>query len=294
MLSAFACVGQNGTVLSQYMQNGLPLNPAFAGSRNSTSFTFSNRNQWVGIDGAPNTQTLSFHTVLKNEKLAPGLFLTNESIGISKSTGVFGNIAYRNKLYKGTLSFGLAAGVFMNKNSWKDVVTTTDGDDAIPLMTERVILPDVSFGTYYYTKKYFLSFSIPFMLGHTLKEGRKVEFNSDFSNYHMHLAGGYNYKINREWSLRPSVLVKYQHSFGAQVDVNALLGYKSTIVAGISYRSQDAILFLARFNISKQFQIGYSYDFTLNALSLASKGSHEITLQYDIKYRSRASNPRFF
>ncbi len=276
------------------MQNSLPLNPAFSGSRNSSSFTFSNRNQWVGIDGAPNTQTLSFHTVLKNEKLAPGLFVTNETIGISHSTGVFANLAYRNKLYRGTLSFGLAAGVFMNKNNWTDVVTTTEGDDAIPLMNERVILPDASFGAYYYTKKYFLSFSVPFMLGHTLKEGNQVQLNSDFKNYHMHLAGGGNIKLNREWNFRPSLLLKYQHSYGAQADINALVGYKKTVIAGISYRTQDAILFLARYNVSRQFQIGYSFDITLNKLAVASNGSHEITLQYDIKYRSRASNPRFF
>lgn len=276
------------------MQNGLPLNPAFAGSRNSTSFTFSNRTQWAGIDGAPVTQTLSFHTVLKNEKLAPGVFITNESMGISKSTGVFGNVAYRNKLYKGTLSFGLAGGVFMNKNNWLDVVTTVDGDQGIPTVNERVIIPDVSFGAYYFTRKYFVSFSVPFLLSHTLKSGGKIEINNDFSNYHLHLAVGLNHKINREWSIRPSVLIKYQGSFGTQIDINGLVGYKDILTAGLSYRTNDAIMFLCRYNISRQFMVGYSYDFTLSELSLASKGSHEITLQYDIKYRSRASNPRFF
>lgn len=294
MLTAASLYGQNGTVLSQYMQNSLPLNPAFAGSRNSTSFTFSNRNQWVGLDGAPNTQTLSFHTVLKNEKLAPGLFLTNESIGISQSTGVFGNLAYRNKLRKGTLSFGIAGGVFMNKNNWTDVVTNTEGDEAIPMLNERVILPDFSFGTYYFTKKYFLSFSIPFLLSHSIEGGNSIKFNNDLSNYHMHLAGGYNYKINRQWSLRPSLLAKYQHSYGAQFDINALVGYKNTLVAGVSYRTEDALLFLCRYNISKQFTAGYAFDFTLNELSVATRGSHEITLQFDIKYRSSAANPRFF
>jgi len=276
------------------MQNGLPLNPAFSGSRNSTSFTFSNRNQWVGIQGAPNTQTLSFHTVLKNEKLAPGLFLTNESIGISRSTGVFGNIAYRNRFRKGTLSFGLALGAFMNRNNWNEVVTTEAGDEAIPLYNQRVILPDASFGTYYFTKKYFVSFSIPFFLSHSLESGDKIALNNDFKNYHMHLAGGYNHKINREWSLRPSILVKYQNAYGAQVDFNALVGYKKTLVAGLSYRTQDAILLLMRYNITRQLNVGYTYDFTLSSLDITSRGSHEITLQYDIKYRSRASNPRFF
>ncbi len=276
------------------MQNSLPLNPAFAGSRNSTSFTFSNRNQWVGIDGAPNTQTLSFHTLMKSEKLAPGFFLTNESVGIAKSTGVFASLAYRNKLYKGTLSLGLAGGVFMNKNSWKDVVINTVGDDAIPIMSERVIMPDFSFGAYYYTRKHFVSFSVPFLLSHSLETGGKIGIKNDFSNYHFHLTGGTNHRLNREWSFRPSLLLKYQGSYGAQLDANALFGYKKAVIAGVSYRTNDAIMFLCRYNISRQFNIGYTYDFTLSELSVSSKGSHEITLQYDIKYRSRASNPRFF
>ncbi len=288
-------MAQSGTVLSQYMQNGLPLNPAFAGSRNSSSFTFSSRSQWVGIEGTPSTQTFSFHTVLKNENIAPGFFVTNDQIGISKSIGVFGNLAYRTKIRRGTFSIGLASGVFFNTNAWQNVITTSGEDPTIPLQNQRVIMPDASFGTYYYSKNYFLSFSVPFLLSHGVEvSSGKVSVDNDFKNYHLHLAGGYIHKINRDWSLRPSALVKYQHAFGAQLDVNALVEYRKSIVAGISYRTQDAVLFLCKLNISRQFGLGYTYDFTLSDLAVVSKGSHEVTLQYDIRYKTRAANPKFF
>ncbi len=288
-------ISQNGTVLSQYMQNGLPLNPAFSGSRNSSSFTLSGRSQWVGIEGAPATQIFSFHTVLKNENLAPGLVVINDQFGISKSVGVFGNLAYRTKIRKGTFSLGLASGVFFNTNNWTNISTTTGEDPTIPLENQRVIIPDASFGAYYYTKNHFLSFSVPFFLSHNVEvSSGKILVNNDFNNYHLHLAGGSIHKINRDWSLRPSLLVKYQRSFGAQLDVNALVEYRKTVVAGLSYRTGDALLFLCKLNISRQWSLGYTYDFTLSDLSIASKGSHEITLQFDIRYKSNAVNPKFF
>jgi len=286
---------QNGTVLSQYMQNSLPLNPAFCGSRNSSSFTFSNRSQWTGLQGAPRTQTLSIHTVLKNENIAPGLFITNEQIGISKSMGVFGNIAYRTRIRKGTFSLGLASGVFINTNSWQDVITTTGEDPSIPMHGQKVVIPDASFGTYYFTKNYFVSLSVPFLLSHSVEvSSGNISIDNNFENYHLHLAGGYIHKLNRQWSLRPSFLLKHQKAFGPQIDINALVEYKKTVVAGVSYRSQDAILFLCKYNISRQFGLGYTYDFTLSDLSIVSKGSHEITLQYDLRYNTRAANPKFF
>ncbi|MBL0343396.1 MAG: PorP/SprF family type IX secretion system membrane protein [Bacteroidetes bacterium] len=65
---------------TQYMFNEMFINPAYAGSREQISATMVYRNQWVGLEGAPKTQTASIHGPLMNKKLGLGLTIMNESI----------------------------------------------------------------------------------------------------------------------------------------------------------------------------------------------------------------------
>jgi hypothetical protein len=48
-------------VYSQYLQNGLVINPAYAGTREVLSGFLSYRMQWMGTSGSPLLQSLSFH-----------------------------------------------------------------------------------------------------------------------------------------------------------------------------------------------------------------------------------------
>ena len=57
---------------TQYMFNEMFINPAYAGSREHIALTALYRNQWVGIEGAPKTQTFSVHAPLRNEKIGLG------------------------------------------------------------------------------------------------------------------------------------------------------------------------------------------------------------------------------
>src|SRR5664279_3193939 len=60
-------------VYSQYLQNGLLINPAYAGSRGSLSTFLSYRMQWMGIPNAPAFQTISLNAPMKNDKVGLGL-----------------------------------------------------------------------------------------------------------------------------------------------------------------------------------------------------------------------------
>ena len=55
---------QQDAQYTQYMYNTISVNPAYAGSRGVMSILGLHRSQWVGLDGAPRTQTLSVHTPL--------------------------------------------------------------------------------------------------------------------------------------------------------------------------------------------------------------------------------------
>lgn len=55
-LSSYA---QQDAQYTQYMYNTMSVNPAYAGSRGVLSITALHRSQWVGLEGAPSTQTFN-------------------------------------------------------------------------------------------------------------------------------------------------------------------------------------------------------------------------------------------
>ncbi|MCD8406310.1 type IX secretion system membrane protein PorP/SprF, partial [Tenacibaculum dicentrarchi] len=68
---------------TQYMYNTMTVNPAYAGSNGHSIINLLGRTQWVGVDGAPDSQTLSYDTPLGYSGVGLGINLTNDRIGPS-------------------------------------------------------------------------------------------------------------------------------------------------------------------------------------------------------------------
>jgi len=295
LLAAITANAQHSQQTSQYMINGLAINPAYAGSKDAFSATAIYRSQWTGIDGAPRSQNLSFHGPLKNKKIALGLMLFHDALGVTSENGIFLNYAYRLPLQGGQLSMGLAGGVSFLRSNWTEATVIETSDIAFSSNSPLYVLPNFSTGIRYEHKDYFVGFSIPMPLTHQLTSGgtspataiRPKEFK-----YFIH--AGYYYQINEQWMVSPSALVKILPSVGSQIDINAIVEYNELIGLGMSYRSNDAVVAMAQFRINKQFTVGYSYDFTTSQLSNYTNGSHEISLRYDLNYKVKVANPRFF
>src|SRR6056297_2794955 len=82
-------VGANAQQLpqfTQYMYNTISINPAYAGNRDAISVVGLHRSQWSGLEGAPQTQTLSIHSPLRNEKIGLGLSIINDKAGYENYT----------------------------------------------------------------------------------------------------------------------------------------------------------------------------------------------------------------
>ncbi|MCB0762120.1 MAG: type IX secretion system membrane protein PorP/SprF [Flavobacteriales bacterium] len=294
VMATSAMLAQHTPLLSQYMTNGLPLNPAFAGSRDAFSVAGSMRSQWTQFDGAPKNQTFSIHAPMKNESLAFGVLLFNDEIGVTHETGIHAIGAYRVKLGQGRLSFGLSAGISNYRNNWNEVITTQHQDDVFRSGDDRYLLPNCGAGVYYYTRKYFVGLSAPFMLTSRYAGGQKYAVAHDFNAYDVLLNGGYRIKINETFYTTPSALVKYNAGAGIQTDINAVLGYRDYAEFGFSFRTGDAVIMLVKVKPTPQLTVGYSFDYTISNLNRYVNGAHEVTLMYDFKYKTKASSPRFF
>src|SRR5688572_6528311 len=106
-----ACAQQN-PLFTQYMFNGLVINPAYSGSHESMTTTFAVRSQWTGLKGAPQTQVASAHSPLKFSRSAAGAVFVHDKVSVVNQYMAYGTYAYRIPVSKtGKLSVGGQAGV---------------------------------------------------------------------------------------------------------------------------------------------------------------------------------------
>src|SRR5690349_18658589 len=87
LLLCFKSYAQQLPQFTQYMFNRLVINPAYAGGDGPLSLTLANRSQWLGVDGAPTTQTFTAHSMF-TKKNGLGLSLVNDKIGVHKNLTV--------------------------------------------------------------------------------------------------------------------------------------------------------------------------------------------------------------
>lgn len=295
LLSASLATAQLVPLLSQYSLNGFPSNPGYAGSNEVLSVSTSYRNQWVGFDGAPTTQTVGLHTPLKNEKVALGFLIYRDVIGKHYDNGFYATYAYRVKFPSGKLSMGLSAGLSAKRSLLSEAHINDSGDPVFLENTPVNFLPDFSFGTYYYSTEYYVGFSIPFLLTHQLDVSKgKFRTKHYFSEYNFLLNAGYTYQINNELILLPSIISRMHVKTGMQFEPGIAGEYKKMVGFGIAYRTGDAIILIGKYKLNNQLSLGYSFDVTTSELRNYNSGTHELVLSYIFKYESLSQNPRFF
>ncbi len=299
IILAFICLLPVGLLaqfspdFSQYMFNGLALNPAYTGSREALSLSLLYRKQWVGFEGSPETKTFSAHAPLKNDRVALGLMVFNENFAATSYTSAFANYAYRIRLGAGKLSFGLKAGIQSVKESYNKVRTIDPNDPAFETMSGSGIVPNFGIGAYYYTNNYYAGISIPSLLSIT-RSGDSYSVYNDFANYSYDFTAGILLAATPNFKLKPSVLVKYQ-SGTVLYDFNTnFIFLDDRLWVGASYRVNQAVIGMLEFQINNQLRLGYSYDYTLGEISRYNNGSHEIMLRYEFSYTVKSFNPRYF
>jgi type IX secretion system PorP/SprF family membrane protein len=300
-LAAFLLSGQmfaqQDIMVSQYMFNGLILNPAYSGSHKYFTSTLLHRSQWVKLDGAPTTSVLALDGPLKNNSMGVGLMILHDQIGATDQTDIYGNYSYHLKLGDGKLAFGIKAGVSRYQYRTNEL-TYWDGGDKIYEQgnTQTAWLPKFGFGMYYYTDKWYAGISIPTLLAYDENYTFGLDVNnSSLVKRHYLATGGVIFKLNQDFKMKPSVLFKYEPTAPLEMDLNLNFLYKDQFWIGASYRTNDAVAAIIEYQTNFRFRVGYSYDFTLSNIRRYSNGTHEIMIGYDFgKDITKVKTPRFF
>ena len=293
-LSAF---GQQHPMLSQYMFNGLILNPAYAGSKDYVSTGLLYRKQWVEFDGAPVTQTAFIHGPLKNKKIGLGFTLLNDKIGVTNRTDAYASYAYHIKTgKKGKFAMGLQGGVSYYRAQLSDLVYWDKSDPVFAADIQSNLLPNAGVGIYYYQRTFYAGLSVPHLLSYDPQKSLSFDIEKvPHQVRHYFFSSGYVAEINDDFKIKPSVLVKYVANAPVELDINCNLLLANTFWIGASYRTGDAIVGILEYQITPKLRLGYSYDATLSDLKDHSSGSHEIMLGYDFGYEvMKMKTPRYF
>lgn len=291
-ISAYA---QQDPLFSQYMFNKLVVNPAYAGSREVFTADLLNRYQWVGIEGAPKTLTVSVHTLLKSSKVGIGAYLYRDEIGPTINQGFMATYAYRLQTEKGWFSMGIHGGFKYFDLDW-NAISIREQDYMFYPQDIRKVNPDVNLGFYYQTRRFFAGLSSKHLLENEYAVG-EVDGVSSFSKLSKHFYGmaGVAMPLNDKFVFRPSMLVKFVQDSPVQFDINGSILFDDVLWAGISFRTEKAVVFMTEFEVADFIRLGYSFDLYLNELQLHNKGSHEFRLGFDIyDKKTRMKTPRYF
>jgi len=298
LLCAFNVNGQQDPMLTQYMFNGLYLNPAYAGSHKYWSSTVSYRTQWTGakFEGAPQTAIVAVDGPIPGKNMGVGFLVMHDQLGVTKSNSFMANYSYQIKLNPTSkLAFGINAGVSQFTANLNDVLIW-DEQDQVYSNTLTKILPRVGLGVYYYSEKHYVGFSVPTILSY--EDGNKFSMDlskASFLRRHYLLTGGLIIKAGDMVKLKPSVLLKYVHNAPFQGDVNFSAVFKDQFWVGVTYRTGDAVAILLEYQSNKFFRIGYSYDISFSGLRGYQNGSHEIMIGVDFgKDLVKQKTPRYF
>jgi type IX secretion system PorP/SprF family membrane protein len=281
-------------VYSQYLQNGLLINPAYAGSREALCFFASYRRQWVGVDKAPTYQTLSAHSLLKNNRVALGLTFQSLQYGVTKGTSVYADYAYHLTVGKSRLSLGLKAGFDMANNDYTSI--TTNVPDQAFANNQKYFMPNVGTGAYFYNKIFFVGAAVPSFLSYEKTSDGKVSF-STFQQFDIEATAGALIRFADAFKFKPSVFVDYSldKTKPMRLDINGNFIICDLVWVCGSYRIPDKVLVgILQVQVNPQMMFGFSYDYPMGSTITIPNGSVEAVLRYEFGYKVTAANPRYF
>lgn len=288
---------QQDPMYSMYMLDKALINPAYTGSSSWAVGTMKYRQQFVGIEGHPVTETFNFHAPIQKRHIGLGFKIINDKIAVMNNLNASVFYAYHLNFAGGKLSAGLEGGIYNRKVDMTKLILTNPIDNSLPQTSMSSIVPDASWGMYYQKKQFYVGFSQAHLIKKDFKY-KAINASKTHLYNHMYLLMGKVFEISEKWTFEPSILIKKASAAPIQLDVNALLSYHDRIAIGVQYRTGDAMAAMVKISVLENLKVAYSYDITTSGLSHFSGGAHEIILSYGIKLppppAEKEIHPRYY
>ena len=293
MLTGFAGFAQQDSQYTQYMYNTINVNPAYAGSRGVMSIFGLHRTQWVGLDGAPVTNTASINTPINNSNLGLGVSFVNDRIGPTNENTISADLSYTintSETYK--LSFGVKGTANLFNLDINKLNPADQGDPQFADLTNQ-FTPNVGAGVYFHSDKTYFGLSVPSFFETTRYDDNSVAINKERMNFYF--IAGHVFDLSYNLKLKPALMTKLTEGAPLQVDLSANFLIMDKFVLGAAWRWDAAWSAMAGFQVSDGLYVGYGYDMETTELKNYNSGSHEIFLRFELFQRqNKIVSPRFF
>jgi type IX secretion system PorP/SprF family membrane protein len=282
LYSANDVTGQQRFQFTQYLFNQLLINPACAGMDEALSVTFSNRHQWINLDGAPVTQAFTAHSLFRN--VGAGLSIVNDKIGIHKNFGMAGSYAYHFQTGKSSfLSMGLQAEMKQLTSDYSQLAGAAQDPRWGNHHFSRTVF-DMGAGLYFKSTGWQSGISAQNMIPGKLTVDDTLSVKLNRSNWFFFLK--YKHRLSNNIDVVPSVLFKYLTRSSLSMELTACFVIYKVFTTGVSYRTNESVDFLWRAQLTQQLQVGYSYDHAIGKITTLSSGSHELMVNYIFKFKT--------
>ncbi|RYF26172.1 MAG: type IX secretion system membrane protein PorP/SprF [Flavobacteriales bacterium] len=305
---------QQDAQFSQYMFNGIYINPAYAGYKEQTNIHSFYRNQWTGITGSPTSMSLAVDATANDGNVGLAMQVASDKLGAQSTLSAYANYAYRirtNADGSSRLAFGLGIGVIQNGLNGDLLDPLDAGDVGIPLGTERHVAPDARAGVFYANNRFYAGLSVDNLIAQYVMQNGNMSINFPVPKPHYYLTAGMLLPINQNVQLKPSFLLKDDRGGPTSLDINAFFLLSERIWLGGSYRTavklydknylqrdldkNNSIVAMTELFANPQLRIGYAFDYSLSKLQGYSGGTHEISIGYYFKPKKvRMLTPRYF
>ena len=292
LLVTLQSAAQQDPIFTQYMFNGQIHNPAYAGMWEKIGFTALVREQWAGINRAPLTEAISFHTPLSNAAVGLGFNIINDTYGREKRLSVLADYAYEvNLTPQRRLRFGIKFGFVNYKNPLTDYELYPDGefDRAFAEDVDLSFLPNFGIGAFLYEDNYYVGLSIPKLVENDFKDNyhnysTKAEVRTIYVN------GGYVFQFlaGDKLVFKPTAMVRASWGAPVQYDLAANFLIKERLWLGIMNRSNNAVCVTAQWMFNNNMRVGFAMDVTYNEIFPYQNGTYEFTIGYDVDFFGRS------
>lgn len=298
VLTSIKANAQTDAVYSQSLFNTQLANPAYAGTWSGTGYMMNIRRQWIGMEGAPSTQSLTFQQQHFRQNAGWGLHILNDRLGKERKVSLLGDYSYRIETnWRSWLYFGLRFGITGYRNNL-DLYNTYDPnydfDPAFQGMVERYLIPNFGIGFLLQSDDYQIGFSVPRLI--------QLEYSSDVSRLntyselrHYLLSGSKVYRLSYHVFIKPSIRLMLVR--GAPLEINPSLDvllYPKFWIGGF-YRYNESAGATLQWVFSRNMRFGYIFEFPANRFSRQQFGTHEVMFSYEVNFtRNNRYNFRFY
>jgi type IX secretion system PorP/SprF family membrane protein len=289
---------------TQFFASPSIVNPAFAGVNACSKFVLLHRNQWRGVSTAYRTYLGTFDHYFANKNFGISAVVSSDQSGTGALKNNYVAMAFAYEAVIGRLSslrFALQPGlgtrsINFNKLYFGDQIARGGNVSTLENPVVKRSYFDLGAGILYTHNNFWIGASASH-----INRYNESFYNNSTENmplkYSVQTGGRFLLnKAERDEKEQRSLIVvlvyKGQQKFD-QADVGLYYNQRYCSIGlwyrGIpglkaykpGYQNNDALAVVAGLSYER-YKLGYSYDLTISKLSLATAGSHELSLSYQV------------